>query len=56
MTVKDLQEALWQAYYHNELEELGMALFFQNIDGNDHPVLELTAERLFERIKDETCQ
>lgn len=51
VTKEKLKEAIWQAYYHMELEELGKALFFATIDGNDHEVIKVTADNLFKRLQ-----
>lgn len=53
ITVKQLQNALWQAYYHGELDSLALAIADKRIDGNDHICLEGAAIHLLERIKDE---
>ena len=51
-TVEQLTEALWQAWYHHEFDEFIVADVAGNIDGNDHPVLRQTAEKLLRRIQD----
>lgn len=47
---EDMVQALWEAYYHNELDEIASAIEDNEIDGNDHPALKLTAEKLLNRL------
>lgn len=50
ITEEQLLEALWQAYYHNELDHLGDSIEGSMIDGNDHPALKEAAHAIFERL------
>jgi hypothetical protein len=47
-----MTEALWQAYYHGELDDLDMSLHHHTIDGNDHPVLRKTAKAIVKRLQE----
>jgi len=51
MTLDDLVEAIWQAYYHHKLDELIVADVAGNLDGNDHPSLRLAAEGILSYLK-----
>lgn len=54
LTVEQLAEALWQAYYHMEFSEL-ITQDAIGLDGNDHPVFRELAEKLLRRIQDVTA-
>lgn len=49
LTVKQLQDALWQTYTHMEFTEL--CARYSVIDGNDHPVLQNLARIIHERLE-----
>lgn len=49
-----MAEALWQAFWHNELDELAGAISSHKVDGNDHPVFANTAKNLVRRLEDAT--
>jgi hypothetical protein len=54
MTTKEIvRNALWQSFYHMELDKLARAIVEGTITSNDDPALLEAADRLHERILDE---
>lgn len=50
VTPKQLADALWQAYYHNDLDDLASDIHFHTIDGNDSPIFHETARAIIRRL------
>lgn len=46
-----MTEALWQAFYHGELDELARCVLTCGIDGNDHPALRKAGRQLAQRLQ-----
>lgn len=50
ITVDMLREAIWEAYFHNELDEIAGYIEAHYIDGNDHPLLTKAAQSIYDRL------
>lgn len=51
INAKDLAAALWQAYYHNELDKFAQLIWSGKPEGNDHPCFLTAAKAIMRRIE-----
>lgn len=50
LTATDIRDAIWQAWYHGELDDFIKDAYTQSIDGNDDSSIDSAARAIYNRL------